>query len=210
MCPIRLRWTVIGLACAAVCLNDAQAGQPTLEPGSAPEILIVPANYDPADEGGYTRNRGEVAPGHRADGPVWNAPRTALAAQAAPPRSAPEDDAPPQPGDGSDGPRPGAEAASMPMLPPFPLMSYADAYSTVPFSRTEYEANPSYRHDTAVELMFGQMRPTTIMRQLEPHVLRYPEFYRFPFSRYPNYFRFDTRQRRSGSPYGYGSPYYGY
>ena len=42
--------------------------------------------------------------------------------------------------------------------------SYAEAYRSIPFSRAEYQANPSYRHDSAMELLFGQMRPTTIVR----------------------------------------------
>lgn len=41
---------------------------------------------------------------------------------------------------------------------------YRRAYEAIPFSRAEYEANPSYRHEAAMELLFGQLRPTTIHR----------------------------------------------
>ncbi len=43
---------------------------------------------------------------------------------------------------------------------------YADAYRSIPFNRAEYDANPSYRHEAAMELLFGQMRPTTIVKQM--------------------------------------------
>lgn len=43
--------------------------------------------------------------------------------------------------------------------------AYQAIYDSIPFSRAEYEANPSYRHDAAMELLFGQMRPTVINRQ---------------------------------------------
>ena len=43
---------------------------------------------------------------------------------------------------------------------------YADAYRSIPFNRAEYDANPSYRHDAAMELLFGQLRPTTIVKQM--------------------------------------------
>jgi len=41
---------------------------------------------------------------------------------------------------------------------------YAQVYDRIPFSRAEYQANPSYRHDTTVEFLFGQMRPTVVHR----------------------------------------------
>ncbi|OAI54326.1 hypothetical protein AYO47_03045 [Planctomyces sp. SCGC AG-212-M04] len=43
---------------------------------------------------------------------------------------------------------------------------YAQAYRAIPFNRAEYDANPSYRHEAAMELVFGQMRPTTIVKQM--------------------------------------------
>ncbi|WP_157605181.1 hypothetical protein [Schlesneria paludicola] len=41
---------------------------------------------------------------------------------------------------------------------------YRDIYFGLPFLRAEYNANPSYRHDTTMELLFNQMRPTVIQR----------------------------------------------
>lgn len=48
------------------------------------------------------------------------------------------------------------------------LSRYETIYRSIPFRRAEYLANPGYRHDTTVELMFGQMRPTVIHRQDQP------------------------------------------
>jgi hypothetical protein len=54
-----------------------------------------------------------------------------------------------------------------------PGLTYSDAYNQIPFHRAEYEANPGYRHDAAMELLFGQLRPTTIGRQSMPRAFRY-------------------------------------
>jgi hypothetical protein len=41
---------------------------------------------------------------------------------------------------------------------------YREVYNAIPFDRVEYEANPSYRHDAAMEMLFGKLRPTVIQR----------------------------------------------
>jgi hypothetical protein len=41
---------------------------------------------------------------------------------------------------------------------------YAAVYSSIPYSRALYEANPSYRHDATMELLLGELRPTVIQR----------------------------------------------
>ncbi len=41
---------------------------------------------------------------------------------------------------------------------------YSDVYRSIPFNRSEYNANPSYIHDATMEFLFGQMRPTVIHR----------------------------------------------
>jgi len=41
---------------------------------------------------------------------------------------------------------------------------YRQIYNAIPFDRTEYEANPSYRHEAAMEILFGKMRPTVMQR----------------------------------------------
>jgi hypothetical protein len=54
-------------------------------------------------------------------------------------------------------------------------VSYQQAYDSVPYSRTEYLANPGYRHEAAMELLFGQLRPTTIVRQSAPQAVVNPQ-----------------------------------
>lgn len=41
---------------------------------------------------------------------------------------------------------------------------YSEVYRSIPFNRAEYDANPSYIHDSTMEFLFGQMRPTVIHR----------------------------------------------
>jgi hypothetical protein len=53
---------------------------------------------------------------------------------------------------------------------------YAEAYRAIPFNRAEYDANPSYRHEAAMELVFGQMRPTTVVKQMGPPKEDQPTF----------------------------------
>lgn len=40
--------------------------------------------------------------------------------------------------------------------------SYTEVYNSIPFRRSEYAANPNYRHEATVELLLGQIRPKTI------------------------------------------------
>lgn len=54
-------------------------------------------------------------------------------------------------------------------------VTYQQAYESVPYSRTEYLANPGYRHEAAMELLFGQLRPTTIVRQSAPQTVVNPQ-----------------------------------
>jgi hypothetical protein len=82
-----------------------------------------------------------------------------------------------QPGQGAS-----ASAASGGLVP---RMTYKQAFASIPFSREEYEANPGYRHDAAMELMFGTLRPTTVVRQTIPYFSRYPDFFRNRFQIFP-------------------------
>lgn len=80
-----------------------------------------------------------------------------------------------------------------------PRMTYAEAYAAVPFSRAEYEGNPVYRHQAALELMFGVQRPTTLVQNYTPRAFRYPDSYQIPYG------RSDTQHiniRQIGRPYG--------
>jgi hypothetical protein len=64
-------------------------------------------------------------------------------------------------------------------------MTYSEAYAQVAFSRTEYEANPGYRHQAAMEIMFGRMRPTVTTNTNKPYFSRYPDFFRYRHTVYP-------------------------
>jgi hypothetical protein len=70
----------------------------------------------------------------------------------------------PAPADGV-APADPAEAMPLPAVVPAPAVdpaAYWCVYRTIPFLRTEYLANPSYRHEATMEFLFGQLRPTVI------------------------------------------------
>lgn len=54
--------------------------------------------------------------------------------------------------------------------------SYDDVYQSIPYSFSEYLANPSYRHDSTMEILFGQLRPTTIHRYAAPQTVPQAEW----------------------------------
>lgn len=58
----------------------------------------------------------------------------------------------------------------VPVVTPAPAVdpaAYWCVYRTIPFIRTEYLANPSYRHEATMEFLFGQLRPTVIHKHQE-------------------------------------------
>ena len=63
-------------------------------------------------------------------------------------------------------PRPTVETLTPATVVSLPnqALAYREVYDSIPFSRAEYQANPSYRHDATMELLFGQLRPTVIQR----------------------------------------------
>ena len=66
------------------------------------------------------------------------------------------------------------------------IAAYKAAYDAIPYRRAEYLANPSYRHDAAVEFAFGEMRQTVIHRTDSPEriVNQRPSMYQpdmFPY-----------------------------
>ncbi len=71
------------------------------------------------------------------------------------------------------------------LLAPLPRLTYQEALNSIPFSRAEYEANPAYRHEAAMELMFGTLRPMTNIKQTVPYFSRYPDLYRYRYPVYP-------------------------
>ena len=143
--------------------------------GESAGIVIRPANYDPADELAYTRAGGELKAGAIANGKFWNTPaddesRAAVSGTAPAPAKAQGPGLPVSAASGTPAPR---------------MMTYSEAYAQIPFSRTEYEANPNYRHDAALELMFGTMRPMVMTRTTTPYFSRYPDMFRYRFPVYP-------------------------
>lgn len=46
--------------------------------------------------------------------------------------------------------------------------SYREIYNSIPFSRAEYLANRDYRHEATMEILFGQLRPKTIVKTASP------------------------------------------
>lgn len=63
---------------------------------------------------------------------------------------------------------------------------YRQVYNSIPFSRAEYDASPSYRHDATMEFLFGQMRPTVIHRGTTKVDVNLPsvDFVPPPYNRY--------------------------
>jgi hypothetical protein len=85
-------------------------------------------------------------------------------------------------------------------------MSYDEAYAAVPFSRTEYEANPTYRHQAALELMFHTLRPVTTVQNFSPRAFRYPDSYQIPYSSSDTQ-HIDVRNFGGGPNYNGQSPF---
>ena len=56
------------------------------------------------------------------------------------------------------------------------LSDYARIYKSIPFNRAEYNVNPSYRHDSTMEILTGNARHQTIVRHTtttrQPNVSR--------------------------------------
>ena len=78
-------------------------------------------------------------------------------------------------------------------------------YGSIPYSQAEYIANPSYRHEATMEILFGELRPTTIVKRQSRdsvirndfgygdnrrrnHVSPFYDFGRGPYSRYRGLF----------------------
>lgn len=71
-----------------------------------------------------------------------------------------------------DGGRPAVDTAKkdsdsdLPLIVPqaVRIPSYAAVRGTIPFSRSEWEADPTYRHNATMELMLGQLRDMVVYR----------------------------------------------
>lgn len=112
-----------------------------------------------------------------------------------PPPAGTTDEPPPAPLAPDESPAvhlPGTTPAAVPAQVSL-VRLYSQVYNAIPFSRAEYNANPSYRHDATMEFLFGQLRPTVIQRgttviKQRPSAMPYG---------YPAY-----------SPYGFNSYFY--
>lgn len=113
-------------------------------------------------------------------------------------------------GTGSDVvPLPAPAAPCATAATPGAVKLYSQVYDAIPFSRAEYEANPSYRHDATMEFLFGQMRPTVIHRGTTAvrannwMTSAYPYAYGYGHGGYNTYYNpiFSTPY---ASPYYYG------
>lgn len=80
----------------------------------------------------------------------------------------------------------GAPAACPQGSPADLVRLYRQVYNSIPFSRAEYDASPSYRHDATMEFLFGQMRPTVIQRGTTKVDVNLPsaDFVPPPYNRY--------------------------
>lgn len=93
---------------------------------------------------------------------------------------------------------------------------YRRIYESIPFNRAEYNVNPSYRHDSTMELLTGNARHQTIVRHDRSTSLR-PQYTMY---RYRLGSRYNARRRglsnyfwrhRVDSPYHYFySPYWNF
>ena len=59
----------------------------------------------------------------------------------------------------------GAESALPAGITP---AAYAEVYNSIPFRRSEYLANRSYRHEATIEILLGQIRPKTVVNVTAP------------------------------------------
>lgn len=66
--------------------------------------------------------------------------------------------------------------------PRYLAQMYQEIYKSIPFIRAEYDGNPTYIHDTAVEFLFGKMRPTVIHRGTTNVNQNHPHGYGVPYA----------------------------
>lgn len=62
--------------------------------------------------------------------------------------------------------------ASVPVGTRFSGADYRRIYESIPFNRTEFKSNPSYRHDSTMEIITGNARHQTILRHSTVPVVR--------------------------------------
>lgn len=133
------------------------------------QVAIVPAPSSPRADSQFVPPAPEpangialqddiVAPAAEAPAPFADAPVSVVNTPAA--------DAPP-PADYFELPSHGIEINPAESSNPVEVdgRTYEDVYRSIPFNHTEYVANPSYRHEATMEILFGQLRPMTIVKE---------------------------------------------
>lgn len=58
------------------------------------------------------------------------------------------------------------------VVPQKDTRSYREIYASIPFSRSEYDANPAYRHLATMEIMLGQLHPVIVAPVAPPQTQR--------------------------------------
>jgi len=84
--------------------------------------------------------------------------------------------------------------------------NYRSIYNSIPFDRSLFNANPMYRHDATMEILTGNPRPQTIIRQAAPAGPR------LPILPYGYHLDFNSRFRSMSyfnSPFLYGNGFRG-
>jgi hypothetical protein len=95
------------------------------------------------------------------------------------------------------------EDATIPVNP----LCYSWIYENIPFMRSEYIANPSYRHDATMEILLGQLRPVVAPRpepQPRPHGTLFP--YENDLIRPYSYYSMGAGAGYGRGPLPYGAP----
>jgi len=106
--------------------------------------------------------------------------------------------------DTTNGVAPETPAVAVPFAAGTSKDEYRRIYQSVPFNRADYNANPSYRHDSTMEILTGNARHQTIVQHNNrPVVQPRPRQRTFLLpSRY--------NQRRRGLNHYYTVPYWNY
>lgn len=87
---------------------------------------------------------------------------------------------------------------------------YDEVYASIPYRRAEYLADPGYRHEATMEVLFGQLRPKTTVSHYTPRTVPTPAFsvYKPYRASQSDYYR---TWRGSAAPYSWNfplTPYY--
>lgn len=151
--PKRGLWRIsVGVSLGVALVLAASAAYGAGDENAKPAIRIIPAKKH--------RPPSQPAP------PSANEPAANQSAKSLPPAV----ETPP----GTSGSQ---QPTVIPGLPGFvspSRLSYYEIWRTIPFSHAEYAANPSYRHETTLGLLFNTMPVTQIIKQAsQPNIQQY-------------------------------------